>query len=512
MKRDLPKYCYTRDDSPFVWARFKNETGTWVNKKTPYTAKPEDDENLRRFMRALLRGIERKTERGTPHPTTIADYASDWLAERDRRELACAGDDRRHLEKYAMPIIGRIELEQLRPRHVRDMVRQLRQVTYKVNDPRLGREVERKLAPRTIHHIFNTVHVLMESAIVEELYFGENPVKVKSGELPKKVDADAEWRSQATYTTKEVVMLISSPIIPVERRVQYALKALAGMRHGEMAAFRWRNRDSMHEPLAKLNISYAWCSREKLVKSTKTEDTREVPEHPALKKILDDWRAHHWARIYGTEPKEDDFIVPARTGRCVDGHEANRALKRDLAALGLRVRAGSRRDRGGHDLRGWYETQPVEDGADSMLIRRTTHAAPTDVVSGYHRFSWQAFCREVAKLVVPLPENPLELVTESLRLEKRAGARWTKIVTPKGLEAVCTPTKDVLEAGPIDERAVNERARARTSEHSTGTPSLRRRRKLIAMGATLGAMLERAALEGDLPRILEIARSVAADD
>ena len=36
-----------------------------------------------------------------------------------------------------------------------------------------------------------------------------NPVKVKRGELPAKLDADPEWRAQATYTVSEVERLIA---------------------------------------------------------------------------------------------------------------------------------------------------------------------------------------------------------------------------------------------------------------------------------------------------------------
>src|ERR1700753_3432716 len=48
----------------------------------------------------------------------------------------------------------------------------------------------------------------------------QNPIVVKPGLLPKKREKDPTWRSQATYTTAEVVQLITDPRIPVERRVR----------------------------------------------------------------------------------------------------------------------------------------------------------------------------------------------------------------------------------------------------------------------------------------------------
>ena len=82
----------------------------------------------------------------------------------------------------------------------------------------------------------------------------------------------------------------------------------------------------------------------------------------------------HWARLYGRQPTPDDLVVPTRNGTPVDAADAMHAFKADLTALGLRVEAGEHRDRGGHDLRAWYKTRCVDDGADSLIIRRTTHA------------------------------------------------------------------------------------------------------------------------------------------
>lgn len=102
----------------------------------------------------------------------------------------------------------------------------------------------------------------------------------------------------------------------------------------------------------------------------------------------------------------------------VEGSAANHAMKDDLAALGLRLEAGELRDRGGHDLRSWYQTRCIEDGADSLIIRRTTLAPAKDVNSGYERFSWATICRELSKLKVQtLDAEALALGTAEKELE-----------------------------------------------------------------------------------------------
>ena len=102
--------------------------------------------------------------------------------------------------------------------------------------------------------------------------------------MPKKRDKDPIWRSQATYTTAEVVQLITDPRIPVERRVRYAYKALAGMRHGEVAALAIQQIDFTATPLPRINVVRAFNSAKGKIKSTKTEDTHAVPMHPPCRR------------------------------------------------------------------------------------------------------------------------------------------------------------------------------------------------------------------------------------
>jgi integrase len=284
-----------------------------------------------------------------------------------------------------------------------------------------------ELAPRTILNVYGLVHTMFRDALVDEL-IEDNPCMLHRGELPEKTDKDPEWRASATYTAREVEQLISDARIPVERRVQYALKAIAGLRHGEVAGLRWRHYDPTLEPLGRLVIATSYDTGR-----TKTEVTRRVPVHLTLAKILAAWKLSHWERIYGRAPTPDDLIVPTRNMTPTAPKEANEAFKHDLAALGLRIEAGEYRDRGGHDLRSWFITTCQEHGAHRDLLRVVTHTAKGDVVSGYTRATWGALCAEVAKLrVSTLDGELLPLATAELT----AANRWRKVVTPLGLE-VC---------------------------------------------------------------------------
>jgi hypothetical protein len=161
---------------------------------------------------------------------------------------------------------------------------------------------------------------------------------------------------------------------------------------------------------------------------------------------VNEWLNVHWSNVYGRKSTPDDFIIPTRTFRPVAVKDSLEALHRDLILLGLRLNAGEIRKRGGHDMRSYYDTQSVDDGADSTLIHRTTHAAPKTVAGGYQRFAYSSLCREVAKLNVKLPKGEaLPIVAASLRAANRVNSRWLA-VTPLGLE----PEKGANPSGRLD--------------------------------------------------------------
>ena len=362
-----------------LWARLKNDLGKWVSEATPYNV--GDEEKARRFAFESQRMYDLKREMGGG-PLTVARFAEKWLAERKQRGLASFADDLGRIHNHVLPALGKHKLVEVRPGLVRDWVRALRR---------------RDLAPRTIRHVFWIAHAMFQDAFIEEL-IPANPCVVKTGELPDKVDKDSEWRDAATFTLVEVKELVRNAAVPAERRIQYALKALAGLRHGEVAGLRLRHYDPTAKPLRKLTVATSY-DRGK----TKTGATRLVPVHPTLAAEIDGWLAG-WAKRYGRKPGPDDLLVPTRNMTMVDPSDAVHAFKDDLRALGLRVEAGEHRDRGGHDLRAWFITSCQEAGAHRDLLRLVTHKAPADVMSGYTRATWPSLCAEVRKL--RFPANP----------------------------------------------------------------------------------------------------------
>ncbi|HEY6038082.1 MAG TPA: hypothetical protein VIV58_27565 [Kofleriaceae bacterium] len=346
----------------------------WTSKPTPYNVGDEQAAADYARTRQKLKDDQRRRSEGGP--LTVAEWAKRWIEERETLQLATLRDDKGRLE-HVLERIGGMLITTVKPKDIRDLVRSLRRT---------------ELAPRTIRNIYGVTHTMFRDAAIEEV-IETNPCMLKRDDLPAKMDKDPEWRSAATYTRAEVRALITDECVPAVRRIQYALKALAGLRHGEVAGLRWRHHDATAEPLARLVIATSYNKGR-----TKTEVTRRVPVHAELAQLLAAWRAT-WAEIHGREPETDDLVAPTKDGALFSANLAGKYMRADLGKLGLRAKASSR-NRGGHDLRAWFITTCQECGAHRDLLRVITHTAQSDVIGGYTRASWPALCAEVAKLTL----------------------------------------------------------------------------------------------------------------
>lgn len=379
------------------WAKLKGfkVPGKWSGKPTPYAADADNREKAERWAAHAQKRIDERALLGEASPLTVRDYAKQWLDDPARQALASYPDMKGHLNNHVLPILGDKRLSEVRSRDFRDLIRKLKA---KIGDG--------GISPKTVHNIYGTIRTMFNDAKGDEL-IAVVP-EVDTGELPEKVDKDPEWRDLATYQRNEVRLMLTSTKVPPERRIQYALKALAGLRHGEVAGLRWRLWDRSLGPLTMLSIARTYVAQ-----GTKTKVPRRVPVHAELARMLEAWLAM-WPAVYGRDPTPEDFIVPTRNLTPVDPSDANIAFKADLEGLGLRVGAGEHRDRGGHDMRAWFMSTGVEDGANIAVLQRITHTKKKDVVSGYTRLPWHVLCEAVAAIKMTLEPDALPLGTDEL--------------------------------------------------------------------------------------------------
>ncbi len=396
---------------------------------------------LRRTECNISSGIEFGDSVGT---VTVASYAKIWTKARRARGLRNVTTDEGRVTNHILPCIGRLKIDDVRPRHLKKLVAELR---------------AKGLAPRTVHNIYGLVRKLFRDAQVDELV-DTNPCVLTSTELGRKEDKDPEWRSGAVFSRDEVELFISSDLIPCDRQVIYALLGLAGLRHGEMAGMRWRHYDAVAEPLGRLVVA---CSY--LRPGTKTGRTREVPVHPTLAAMLAEWKLGGWVEMMGRQPCADDLIAPSRRGNVRSRHRSYDALQDDLRRHGLRPRRQ-------HDFRRAFITLARVDGARADILEHVTHAPRGDIVNIYTTLPWLALCAEVAKLNV----------------ERKTG---TVLVLP------ATPKLDTVDGSAIDGAADLEAVPSdvgRPEAAAEVSPTTRRRsRRAGKAGASTTVLLQSAA-------------------
>lgn len=345
-----------------------------------------DEKKARAVLEKLEARVRAGLDRGEAEgPVTVRRYLASWFEERKRDKVASAVDDEARIRLHALAEIGDLKMEEVRPRHIRDLVKKLR--------------VDGELAPRSVRHVYGTLHVMFRNAVVDEL-IEMNPCVLKRQDLPKLIDKDPTWRAGAIFTRAELEQIISDDRIPPDRRVLWAVLGLAGLRFGEAAALRWRAYDATLEPLGRLLVASSWHTRRAQEKSTKTEQPRQVPVHPVLARILAEWKLGGWQVMMKRAVGPEDLIIPSRMGVHRSRHHSLTKFLEDLDHLGLRRRRQ-------HDLRRTFISLARADGARKDILETVTHGERGDIIDAYTTLPWAAVCDEVAKLKVKFVEGKM---------------------------------------------------------------------------------------------------------
>lgn len=371
---------YRRKDSPWWWMKWRDAAGALHQQATRFRADdPAQEAEARKTLELLERRVEAERNVGGG-VLTVQGFAATWLEGLRRRELESAGQYAQRLRDFVFPAFGALPIREVRPRHVRELVRQLRE--------------QGRLAPRTIRNVYAVVRGLFREAAGRELVDG-SPCVLLRHELPPKQDRDPTWRSSAIFSRREVEQIISDERIPADRRALAAALLLAGPRIGEALEWRWSDYDAAAEPLGRLTVARSWSSKHRVVRPTKTRSVRQVPVHPTLAQVLARWRLSGWAALVGRPPREEDLLFPDASGGHRSAVVALRRFHRDLELIGLRARRQ-------HDARRAFISLVQADGGRRELLEYVTHGPDQTVMDLYTTPPWQELCETVAKLRIAL--------------------------------------------------------------------------------------------------------------
>jgi len=351
------------------------------------------EDTARAFLEGLLERIAAgtfdpaKKDDAPPDAGTVGAYLTAWAREQTH---ATKRDDERRVERYLVPsALGKMQPRSVRPKHIATFPEEV------------GKRKSRRggtLAGRSVRNIFSVLQRAFARATLAEVFEVSPCVAVAdSGLLPDAADKDPTARAEWLYTAGEVVALCTSPKVPADRQVLYALLALTGARFGEAAGLRWRDYDATAKPLGRITIARSVRSAGRAIAPTKTGAIRRVPVHLALARLLDAWKASGWKAQYGAEPKPDDLITPNKLGKPRAVSTAHQALAGDLDRLEFPGRGQQQ-----HALRRTFVSLARDGGARGDLLRWVTHTPPKASLDQYTSPSWESLCAEVAKLPIDL--------------------------------------------------------------------------------------------------------------
>lgn len=375
------------------WLRFKDLSGRWVGKPTPFYRHVEGDRAKADALLVHVREqIEAERRAGADGgPLTVRRWAETWLEKRRRLGIDAVREEEQRLRMHVYPSIGDLPLADVLRAHVRALMEAVRE---KPRKTRAKEAPPERLAPRTVLHVYRTLRQLFRAAVRADL-IDANPVDLDRDELPKKEDKDPTWRTDAVCSAGEVEALISDPRIPEDRRVLYALEFLTGSRSGEAAALRWHRYERGLRPLGKMTIARSYNTRRKVEKVPKTKRPRVVPVHPTLASVLAAWWLAGFERYAGRAPTSEDLVVPSATGQHRNVGYSLKCFHGDLARLGLRRRRH-------YDSRRTFVSLAQDGGAPKERVRWLTHT-PGDQLDDYTSPGWGSLCEAVNAIDVALP-------------------------------------------------------------------------------------------------------------
>jgi integrase len=309
----------------------------------------------------------------------VKTWGTKWLKDR----VVSVKDfdhDETHLVLHVYPIIGSMPLDEVRPRHLVDLVNRLK---------------AQGKAPRTVRNIYSTMKAMFRDARIADVLVAADPCILTHRQLGRARDSAKFKRAKAIFTAEELHLLVYDTRVPEDRRVWYALLGMAMLRTGEAGGLRWE-RIQRGDPLGRMVVDTSYDKGE-----TKTGEQRWMPIHPALAAILAEWKLGGWARTMGRQPTDTDLVIPVppptnrgrrRAGGTMRTKDwARKRLVKDFAVLGLRHRRA-------HDLRRTGISLAQDGGADSRVLRWGTHAPPGETIDAYTTLAWSTLCRAVACL------------------------------------------------------------------------------------------------------------------
>ena len=295
---------------------------------------------------------------------TLGTYLASWL---DGKDLSPRSREQYAdiIERQINPVLGKTELQKLKPVHVNTWLSGLR-----------GRD-GRKLHARTVRHAFRVLH----GALVEAVKLDMISRNVADAVTPPKVDADEVEILTVDQIAAVLDALKGSRLYPVA-----SLALATGMRRGELLALRWCNVE-LDRSVLKVEHSLEQTKAGLRFKGPKSKHGRRsisLPPSTAVAMLNKHRREQLEIRtaLGMGKPDADALVFCNHHGEPISPNLLTVVWAQALARSGLpKVTV--------HALRHSHASALISEGIDVVSVaRRLGHSSPVITLSTYaHLFA-----------------------------------------------------------------------------------------------------------------------------
>lgn len=286
-----------------------------------------------------------------PSSATVGEYISSWLNHTKKIELRKTTFTiyTMYIEKYIIPQIGNIKIQELETRHIQEMINSL----YSSAGVDTKGKVKKGLAPATLRKVKFILRQCMEAAIDDELITKNTAQKAK---LPK-----VEKTEIKPLTVKEMTKIFEAAKQKQNMYIAILLDLATGMRRGELLALTWSNIDlttgiiNVNKQIVPIKGGTDTCTPK--TKSSIRQVT--VPE-----KIITQLKKHKIYQISQKKKCELDGIEYFDTDLVICQDNGKHFHPRDFANRFDRIqKSAGVEHRTVHDMRHTFASQLLSNGA-----------------------------------------------------------------------------------------------------------------------------------------------------
>lgn len=307
---------------------------------------------------------------------TLAAYVSTWRQVRESQGKRSAAREEQLLADHVLPYLGSKRLSDLRPRDVEAWIHSL----------------EGKLAPKSILNAHGVLSAVLGRAVFDELVTTNVARALPAGTLPQNVRA----REVAAWTADECHILMTHEGIPEDRRVAHAFVSYTGSRCGEAAGARFCDIDRKASPMWRWQLRTQYDGKPLKGKGRQGGPPRDIPIHPELQRMLEEWERIGWHRLVGRLPRPEDFIIPREDGLMHSKQSLGaKSVKRAAKVAGIDATG-----RDFHSFRRAMITIARSNGARAEIVERITHNAAGAQIDGYTYFGWDVLCEAISQVKI----------------------------------------------------------------------------------------------------------------